>query len=400
MTENQQGQHDKDPWGGGNKNQGPPDLDKIFKDFLLKLRGFLGDKKPLKLVTDKKDATPPKQERNISFLIWLVVIIVFVVWGIAGFYIVNPASKAVVLRFGKYAKTTNPGLHWLPRLIDNKYIVNTQKVTAYQYSADMLTKDENIVNVTLVVHYRIDNPQEYLFNVVNADESLQQATASALRQVIGNTLLDGVLTTERSVIRQQVSDLLKQILASYKVGIEVTDVVLQPAKPPEEVTDAFNDAIKAREDEQRYVKKAEAYESKVVPLAQGQANRFVQEAQAYKQQVALAAQGKTAKFNAILPVYQKAPVVTKERMYLDTLEGVLNKSSKVLVDTKTSNNLLYLPLNKWFAPNEKIQPGKTEASNDVQKVDDNIDGASADNAQQSIITQRPGRSAYIGQQGE
>jgi membrane protease subunit HflK len=327
--------------------QSPPDLDKILKDFMRKLHKFSTSKK------SRMETSPINQSgfTGVGLLIAAIVAVILIFWIGLGFYTVGPAEQAAILRFGKYVSTENPGLHWLPRFIEQKYVVNIQKVSSFQYTSDMLTEDENIVNVSLVVQYRIANLRNYLFNVVNPETSLQQATASALRQVIGNTSLDGVLTNKRTQIRQQVEDLLKQILALYQAGIEVTDVVLQPAKPPEEVTGAFDDAIKAREDEQRFINKAQAYQNSMVPLAQGQAKRLLQEAQAYQKQVVLRANGQTAQFAALLPVYNKFPQVTRERMYLSTIESVLQKSNKVLVDVN-GNNLLYLPLNRWFGVKE------------------------------------------------
>jgi modulator of FtsH protease HflK len=342
--ENKNGDN-KDPWGN-KSNQGPPDLDKVIQDMFKKIKNLFVDN----VSTDSEDSgSKNASPKGIGFILSFGVLAILVIWFLFGFYTVGPAEQAVVLKLGKYSRTENPGLHWIPRLFESKYKVNIQQVASYQYVSDMLTEDENIVNVSLVVQYRIDNPKDYLFNVANPEESLKQATASALRQVIGNTTLDDVLTKKRTEIRKRVDDLLKEILSSYHTGILITDAVLQPAKPPEEVTEAFDDAIKAREDEQKFINKADAYSNQVIPKAQGQAKRFAQEADAYKQQVVLNAKAKAARFLAILPIYKQAPAVTKDRLYFDAMESVLAKSSKVIVSKGASNNLLYLPLDKMFA---------------------------------------------------
>lgn len=274
------------------------------------------------------------------------------IWVLSGMFVVSPAEQSVVLLFGKYQQTLDSGPHWIPRFIESQTTLNVQKISTYSYSAQMLTQDQNIVDVAVAVQYRIDNARDYLFNVVNPTESLQQATASALRQVIGNTTLDNVLTTGRAEVRDKIKVQLQNILAIYHSGIDVTDVALQPARAPEQVKDAFDDAIKAQEDEQRFTNQAQAYAMGVVPIAQGNAKRIVQEAMAYKQQIVLQAQADVSRFLAILPTYQSAPAVTRDRIYLTTMEGILARSSKVFVDTK-SNNMIYLPLDKIHGKSAK-----------------------------------------------
>ncbi|MBX9706150.1 MAG: FtsH protease activity modulator HflK, partial [Gammaproteobacteria bacterium] len=213
----------------------------------------------------------------------------------------------------------------------------------------------------VAVQYRISNAKDYLYNVVDPTTSLQQATASALRQVIGNTTLDDILTTGRAVVRDQVAVQLQNILSLYNAGITISDVALQPAKAPEQVKDAFDDAINAQEDEQRFENQAEAYAMGIVPIAQGHAQRISQEAQAYQQQVVLQAQADVARFLAVLPVYESAPVVTRERLYLTTLQDIFTRSNKVFLDTKQGSNF-YLPLNQW--PTANKTPVMNQASID------------------------------------
>jgi membrane protease subunit HflK len=212
----------------------------------------------------------------------------------------------------------------------------------------MLTKDENIVSVAVTVQYRIDNPQTYLFNVSNPIESLKQATASAMRQVIGLYNLDDIMTTGREQIRTQIEQTLREIVARYNSGIQVTNVSIKSASAPEEVKEAFDDAIKAREDQQRFINQAQAYAMKVGPIAQGQAQQIIEIANADAQKFVLEAQANTAAFIALLPQYASDPKVMRERLYLDAMENILKNSSKILLDSSSSNNVFYLPLDKMI----------------------------------------------------
>lgn len=274
-----------------------------------------------------------------------VLLIAFILWALSGIFIVDPAEQAVILRFGKYAETVGPGPHWIPRFISSKIVMNVDRVLDYSYSAQMLTSDENLVSVSLAVQYRINDLSEYLFNVANPEESLQQATSSALRQVVGTTTLDQIITEGREVWGGRVQETLTKTLESYKTGILIVNVSPQPARAPESVQDAFDDAIKAQEDEKRFKEQAYAYAAKVVPIAEGKASRIQQEAEAYSKQVVLRAQGEVAEFLALLPQYNAAPQVTAKRMYLEAMQKVMNKSSTIIVDSK-AGNLLYLPLDK------------------------------------------------------
>lgn len=339
-----------DPWSGKKKQDGPPDLDAMVKKLKNFLLGGFGK--------GKKDDGAGGEGRNGNKIgvigILLVIFAIVFIWALSGIFIVSPPERAAVLRFGKYTETVGPGPHWIPRGIESRKVVNVQQVDAYSYNAEMLTKDENIVNVSISVQYRVDNIKDYLFNIVNPIGSLQQATASALRQVIGHTGLDDILTTGREQIREQIAKQLKSILAMYQSGLLITEVTLQPAKPPDAVTAAFDDAIKAREDEQTYINKANAYTRKVSAQAQGKSARILQEAQAFQQQVVLKAKADTAGYLALLPEFEKSPGVTRERLYLNTFESVLASTSKILIDVKGSNNLMYLPLDKIIGKRQAI----------------------------------------------
>jgi len=332
--------NDKDPWTGKPKSANPPDLEAVLRNLRNKLTQLLNKKSG----SSGNNETPPTAKIG-GIGVGTLGILILIMWLFWGIFIVGPAEQAVILRFGKYVTTVGSGPHWIPRLIETSYPVNEQRISTYSYSAEMLTKDQNIVSVAVAVQYRVGNARDYLFNVVNPQESLQQATASALRQVIGRTNLDEVLTSGREQIRHLVQTQITNTLEKYQTGLIITDVAMQPAKAPDEVKEAFDDAIKAQEDEQRFENQAQAYAMQVVPIAKGQAKRLLADANAYQQQVVLHARGEITPFLAILPEYLKAPGVTRERLYLETLQSVLNANSKVLLDTN-SNNMTYLPLDK------------------------------------------------------
>lgn len=327
----------KNPWKG--KDQ-PPDLDEALKRINDKIKKIFS--------SSNTGGSTPNTTSSAGLLVALVACVAVVVWILAGIFIVDPAEQGVILRFGKYVETVGPGPHWIPRIISSKIVMNVDRVMDYSYSAQMLTRDENLVAVSVAVQYRISDLQEYLFNVANPEESLQQATSSALRQVVGTTTLDQMITEGREIWGNSVQDTLIKTLASYKTGIAIVNVSPQPARAPESVQDAFDDAIKAQEDEKRFKEQAYAYAAKVVPIAEGNASRIEQEAQAFAQQVVLNAKGEVAEFLALLPQYVAAPQITAERMYLETMQKVFTNSSKIIVDGK-AGNLLYLPLDKWFS---------------------------------------------------
>lgn len=328
-----------DPWKG--KNQ-PPDLDEAFRRLHEKLKKIFSG--------GTSGRTDNKEPGNGSagLFIGLIASFVMIIWALSGIFIVDPAEQAVILRFGKYIETVGPGPHWIPRIISSKVVMNVDRVMDYSYSAQMLTRDENLVSVAIAVQYRINDLQEYLFNVANPEESLQQATSSSLRQVVGTTSLDQMITEGREVWGNSVQDTLVKTLSLYKTGISIVNVSPQPARAPESVQDAFDDAIKAQEDEKRFKEQAYAYAAKVIPIAEGNASRIEQEAQAFSQQVVLRAKGEVAEYLALLPQYLAAPQVMSERMYLETMQRVLDKSSKIIVDSK-AGNVLYLPLDKLSA---------------------------------------------------
>ncbi|MCL1051335.1 FtsH protease activity modulator HflK [Shewanella abyssi] len=343
MAWNEPGNKGQDPWGkkGGN-DKGPPDLDEVFRNLSKRFggKGSGGGISAMSLV--------------------IVLAIAVVVWGLSGFYTVKEAEKGVALRFGGYIGEVDPGLQWKATFIDEVTPVNVQTVRSIPASGSMLTADENVVLVQLDVQYRVNNAKNYLYSVVNADASLREATDSALRYVIGHNTMDDILTTGRDKIRRDTWDEIERIIERYNLGIVIVDVNFLPARPPEEVRDAFDDAIAAQEDEQRFIREAEAYSRQLEPQVRGTVQRMGQQARAYKQRVTLEAQGKVARFEQLLPEYQMAPEVTRERMYFDTMQEVMSGTSKVLIDAKSSGNLMYLPLDKLM---QNSQSGKSTSVN-------------------------------------
>ncbi|MDP5293749.1 FtsH protease activity modulator HflK [Oceanimonas sp. CHS3-5] len=345
------GGKDRDPWGNDGKHQGPPDLDKVIRNLSGKLGGLLGNR------------GSGSGGGLGSFGITVALVIALAVWVVSGFYTIGEAQRGVVLRFGKFYQTVEPGLSWKATFIDRVYPVDVETVRSLPASGFMLTRDENLVRVEMDVQYRVIEPRDYLFNVTNADDSLHQALDSALRYVVGHSTMDDVLTVGRERVRQETRELLEQIIEPYQLGLMILDLNFLPARPPEEVKDAFDDAIAAQEDEQRFIREAEAYAREIEPKARGQAQRLLQEAEAYKQQVALRAEGEVARFRELLPQYELQPGLTRQRIYLETMEEIYSKVNKVVVDTPEGNNsLMYLPLDKLME-----QQARREA-----KVDPNV----------------------------
>ncbi|CAM4042496.1 FtsH protease activity modulator HflK [Klebsiella grimontii] len=359
MAWNQPGNNgqDRDPWGssnnqggnsGGNGNkggrdQGPPDLDDIFRKLSKKLGGLGGGKGGLGGGSGSQGPRGPMGGRIVGIVAAAAVII----WAASGFYTIKEAERGVVTRFGKFSHLVEPGLNWKPTFIDSVQAVNVESVRELAASGVMLTSDENVVRVEMNVQYRVTDPERYLFSVTSADDSLRQATDSALRGVIGKYTMDRILTEGRTVIRSDTQRELEETIRPYNMGITLLDVNFQTARPPEEVKAAFDDAIAARENEQQYIREAEAYTNEVQPRANGQAQRILEEARAYKTQTVLEAQGEVARFAKILPEYKAAPEITRERLYIETMEKVLSHTRKVLVNEKGSN-LMVLPLDQML----------------------------------------------------
>ena len=337
MAWNEPGNNDKDPWKKkDDKNQGPPDLDDLLKDIGNKVGGIFGGK--------SSNGGSNKGASSIGLIIALIVGIL--VYGFSGFYTIKEAEKGLVLSFGQYTGVVEPGLRWKWTFAERIIPVDMQTTRDLPASGFMLTQDENVVRVEMQIQYRVVDARNYIFSVTNADDSLSQSLDSALRFVIGHSKMDDILTSGREQVRQDVWKELDKIIEPYNLGLIVVDVNFKDARPPEEVKDAFDDAISAQEDEVRFLREAEAYASGIEPRARGRVKRMEQEAIAYKQQTVLDAQGEVAKFNKLLPEYLAAPEVTRQRMYLSTMESVYANTSKVMVDVEGGNNMMYLPLDK------------------------------------------------------
>lgn len=323
------------PWNSGG-DQGPPDLDKVVRDLQRKMGRMFGGK-------GGGGSESPSTGAGLGVLIAIAV----VVWSLSGVYKVDEAQRGVVTQFGRYHSTTTPGLHWhIPFPIQRVEKVNVGAVERYKHSTRMLTADENIVVVDTVVQYRREDPQSYLFSVRSPEETLGEVSESAIREIVGTSNLDFVLTEGRAEIAQRTKELIQATLDSYGTGLRVTSVNLQDANFPTQVQAAVQDAIKAREDRDRLALEAQKYANDILPRARGNAARQIQDAEAYRARVVNDAQGEANRFEALLNEYEKAPDVIRQRLYLETMESVMGSTNKVLLDTEGSGNLLYLPLDQ------------------------------------------------------
>ena len=337
----------KSPWDP--KDQ-PPDLDQIVEEWQKRFNTLFGG-------SGKSNGSSIKKGPPATLLIVLGLFL----WILTGLYQVDDSERGVVLRFGEYNQTTLPGLRWhVPWPIESVEIVNVNVVNRFKQSTTMLTSDENIIVVDLVVQYRKANPVDYLFNVRDPEETLSEVSESAIREVAGKTNLDFILTEGRSQIAIQTQDVIQNTLDEYGTGITVTQVALQDANFPVQVESAVQDAIKAREDKERYAFEAEAYANDIVPKARGDAAKMIQEAEAYKAKVVADSEGEAERFSKLLVEYQKAPEVTRERLYIDAIESVYGNSNKVLMDSEGSGNLMYLPIDKLLQQNSSQKNESTE----------------------------------------
>lgn len=347
-------------------NQSPPEIDQIIKDFKYKFNSFFKSNR-------KNTEASPKKYKKGGFKYLLI--IAFIFWLLSGIYIIDPAERGVVLRFGAFQKITNQGPHWhIPYPIEDIYKVNVEQIRTTEigfrnvqnsnYGGNvsseslMLTKDENMVDVNLAVQYKIANAKDYLFNVVQPEITLSHVVQSVIRQVVGDNSMDFVLTTGREQVAQEVKFGSQNLLDMYKSGLVITAVTMQDAQPPIEVKDAFDDVVKAREDQQRYINEANAYANDILPKARGAEQRLLAEAQAYKEQIIFKSEGETDRFNKILTEYLKYPEVTKERLYRETLEEVFGNTVKVIVN-ENSNSLMYLPIDQLINAKKSTSLGSS-----------------------------------------
>lgn len=346
-------------WGRGSRgpggNQGPPDLDELWRNFNRKLndlfsgrRGGGGDLPP-----------SPPSGKALGGGAGVLVALIVAVWLASGFYVVDAASKGVVLTFGRYTEQTDPGLRWrMPFPIQSHEVVNLSQVRTIEIGyrnnvrtkvlkeSLMLTDDENIVDLQFAVQYVVTDAQAWLFNNRSPEDVAMQTAEATMREVIGKSRMDAILYEQQDTVANQAQVLMQKVLDGYKTGIDVSRVTIQNAQPPEQVQAAFDDAVKAGQDRERQKNEGEAYANDVIPRARGTASRLQEEAEGYRARVVANAEGEASRFRQVLTEYAKAPAITRERIYIETLQQVLSSTSKILVDTRASGNLLYLPLDK------------------------------------------------------
>ncbi len=409
MAWNEPGKSDQDPWGnsGGSGNNGggdkkPPkksggdDIDVILKKLQSKLGG----------AGSKFGGSGGGVGGFGASVIFGVIV---VVWLLSGIYIVDPAERGVVTRFGAFVDETKAGPHWhIPYPIEQVRIVNVDQVRTAEigYRSDvrnragnvpneslMLTKDENIVDLKIAVQYQVQSANQYLFEVTDPDQTLRVVTESALREVVGQNTMDFVLTEGRNEVVARVQDLAQERLSAYKTGLIITSVNLQDAQPPEQVQPAFADVVKAREDRERLINEAEAYSNDILPKARGQAARELEEARAYHDRVIAQAEGESERFTSIVTEYEKAPEVTRKRLYIDAVSNVLGKTSKVFVGSDSGNNLLYLPLDKMVNQGQATVPFKLDSN--AQTSSSTSTSTSNSQNSSSNSAQRPNIREYL-----
>jgi len=320
----------KSPWNDG--GDGPPDLDEVLQKLQSKFGRFFGG---------GSSARKPVKYAPFFMLLGIVAVLVWALWG---FYIVEPAERVVILRLGVFESTTGPGIHWRAPLVDKKFVVDIEAIRDFKHNSLMLTEDENIVDIDLNIQYKIKDVKDYVLNVRSPDNTIRHVSQSALRQVVGQDSLDQVITEGRAAVALATKENMQTLLDNYGTGLEVTQVNMQKADPPQAVIAAFDDVIKAREDKVRTINQSEAYANDIIPKARGMAKRQLADAQGHKEKVIAESEGEAQRFSALRHEFEKAPEVTRRRLYIETVEFVMSHSSKVMIDTKGGNNLLYLPI--------------------------------------------------------
>ena len=373
--------NNQNPWGGS--GQTPPELDQVIKDFKNKFGSIFGGKPPSNSDTPSLPSTGGLK---------YVFILALLVWVLSGIYIIDPAEKGVVLRFGAFQEETGQGPHWhLPFPIESLNRINVEQIRTAQIGyrdaisnrrggnvsseSLMLTKDENMIDAKFAVQYKINDVQAYLFNVANPDMTLRHVVESAIRQVVGKNTMDYVLTEGRVAIADSIKEKSQELLDIYQTGLQITTVNMQDAQPPEQVQASFSDAVKAREDKQRLINEAQTYANDILPKSRGRAARMLEEAKAYKSKVVSKSEGEASRFGQILAEYEKAPEVTRERLYRETMENVFANTSKVVVDSK-ANSMMYLPIDKLIDAKktrtevviQEVQSGQSNSRGGVRNV--------------------------------
>jgi membrane protease subunit HflK len=358
-----------DPWGGGRKSggdQGPPDIDEVIKIVTKKFNSLFGGSGGSS--SNSGGSKKTSGGFNGGLIVSLIAVLA-VIWAFMGFYIVDEAERGVVLRFGKVIEDTElPGLHWNPPIVDDVTLVNVSQLNAKTYPSEaMLTTDENIIDIDVTVQYRIADPIKYVIAVQDPELSLDNASQSAIRHVVGGVSMDLILTTGRSKLADDVEERLQNYMNVYDTGIFISQVNVIDAQPPADVRPAFDDVIRAREDEERAQNQANQYANQIIPEARGEAQRQIEEANAYKEEVIARATGDASRFNALLTEYIKAPEVTRQRIYIESIQDVMVSSSKIMIDVEGGNNMLYVPLDKIMEQSGTVngRGGSTEELRDL-----------------------------------
>ena len=376
-------------WGKRGGNSGPPDLEDIMRTFNQKINEIFGRKGG----GGESGETGPGGRGGII----AILILLLVVWAASGFYTVDEGQRGVVLRFGKHVDTTLPGLRWhIPTPIEKVEPVNISQVRTVEIGyrnnvrskvlkeALMLTDDENIVDIQFAVQYVLNSPENFLFTNRDPESTVLQVAETAIRQVIGTSEMDFILYEGREEVAARTTELMQEILDRYQIGIAINRVTMQNAQPPEQVQASFDDAVKAGQDRERQRNEGQAYANDVIPRARGGAARLLEEAEGYKQRVIAASQGDASRFDQVVVEYAKAPEVTRERMYIDTIQQVLSSTSKILIDQeKGGGSLLYLPLDKLI----KANPGAAGSAAGT-KIRDDVQDSSPDATARSRETFR------------
>lgn len=391
----------------GRPNDGPPDLDQVWNDFNKRLKSLFGKKQGggnngFDRPPQNNGFSPSPKATRLGIV--FIIIAALALWLVSGFYIVREGYVGVVTQFGRYQTTVLPGMHWhMPTPIQSveKVDVSSVRNFTFGYKNDlnnkvpaeslMLTEDENIVEVQFAVHYRLKTEltpdaatqrspaADFLFSMVNPTEAVRQSGETAMREIVGKESMNNILYESRTAAANNVMKLMQQILNRYRSGIEVTSVAIQNVQPPEQVQAAFEDAIKAGQDNERQKNEGNAYASKVIPEARGRASRLVESAEGYREAIVTQAKGLAARFESVQAEYAKAPEVTRERIYISTLREVFENTSKVLLDTKDGNNMMYLPIDKILEGQTGQRPPPRKPASDSSSSSSSTDTSSTGN---------------------
>lgn len=371
------GNKNKDPWGNRGNDQGPPDLDEVFKKFMDKLNGLLGGSGG-----GGRNASSGNNAGGILALL----VIGLIIWGLTGIYKIAEAERGVVLRFGAHAYTVESGLHWhFPFPIEKVLKVDVSNIQEYAHKSTMLTQDQNIIDIEITVQYQVGVAEDYFFNMRRPIRTLAEASESSLRQHVGRSTMDYVFGDGREDIAISTQKTIQEIMDKYKSGIQVVRVNMQEAKPPEPVKASFDDVTQAVEDEVKLRNQAESYRNEILPRARGKSAEMLEEANAYKQEVVARAEGDAQRFTKLYTEYRKAPGVTRDRIYLETVESVLADTNKVLVDVEGGNNMIYLPL-------DKMLENRDVSRSAIQKADRLIDDSLNTSFNTEDLNPRPSRA--------